>query len=253
MIKKFIIILSSITILSGQSLPEIFVDGEERDIKIRPNIAGTEVVLLGATPAGQREIIIEVVGPRRNITLQEKRRFLGLWLGLGKINYHNVPSYYNILSSKPLNEISDRETFNKLGLGLENLPLGKAEIINSDLKQRVFNKRLRAEMQNKGQFLENESSVVVRSGPGKVGLFSTEFFLPSNSLQGKYSVRYFTFRDGNFISYTENTIDLKQAGFSRVVWLTANNFPLIYGLLAVILSGLVGWLVSIIFRQLKIS
>ena len=146
MIKKFIIILSSITILSGQSLPEIFVDGEERDIKIRPNIAGTEVVLLGATPAGQREIIIEVVGPKRNITLQEKRRFLGLWLGLGKINYHNVPSYYNILSSKPLNEISDRETFNKLGLGLENLPLGKAEIINSDLEQRIFDKRLRTEM-----------------------------------------------------------------------------------------------------------
>ena len=240
-------------ILSGQSPPEIFVEGEERDIKIRPNIAGTEVVLLGATPAGQREIIIEVVGPRRDITLQEKRRFLGLWLGLGKINYHYVPSYYNILSSKPLNEISDRETFNKLGLGLENLPLGKAEIINSDLKQRVFDKRLRTEMQNKGQFLENESSIVVRSGPGKVGLFSTEFFLPSNSLQGKYFVRYFTFRDGSFISYTENTIDLKQAGFSRVVWLAANNFPLIYGLLAVILSGLVGWLVSIIFRRLKIS
>ena len=55
MIKKFIIILSSVMILSGQSPPEIFVDGEERDIKIRPNIAGTEVVLLGATPAGQRE------------------------------------------------------------------------------------------------------------------------------------------------------------------------------------------------------
>jgi len=252
-IKKFIIILSSVMILSGQSPPEIFVDGEERDIKIRPNIAGTEVVLLGATPAGQREIIIEVVGPKRNITLQEKRRFLGLWLGLGKINYNNVPSYYNILSSKPLNEISDRETFNKLGLGLENLPLGKAEIINSDLKQRIFDKRLRTEMQNKGQFLENESSIAVRSGPGKVGLFSTEFFLPSNSLQGKYFVRYFTFRDGNFISYTENTIDLKQAGFSRVVWLTANNFPLLYGLLAVILSGLVGWLVSTIFRRLKIS
>ena len=136
-------------ILSGQSPPEIFVDGEERDIKIRPNIVGTEVVLLGATPAGKREIIIEVVGPKRNITLQEKRRFLGLWLGLGKINYNNVPSYYNILSSKPLNEISDQETFNKLGLGLENLPLGKAEIINSDLKQRIFDKRLRTEMQNK--------------------------------------------------------------------------------------------------------
>ena len=55
------------------------------------------------------------------------------------------------------------------------------------------------------------------------------------------------------MSYAENKIDLKQAGFSRLISLTAENFPLLYGILAVILSGSLGWLISIIFRRLKIS
>ena len=55
------------------------------------------------------------------------------------------------------------------------------------------------------------------------------------------------------LSYAENKIDLKQAGFSRIISLTATNFPLLYGILAVILSGSLGWLISTIFRRLKIS
>ena len=51
----------------------------------------------------------------------------------------------------------------------------------------------------------------------------------------------------------ENKIDLKQAGFSRIISLAATNFPLLYGILAVILSGSLGWLISTIFRRLKIS
>ena len=108
-------------------------------------------------------------------------------------------------------------------------------------------------MLDKEQYKISESQIIVKSGPGKVGIFSTEFLLPSNSYQGKYFVRYFIFQNGEFMSYAENKIDLKQAGFSRLISLTAENFPLLYGILAVILSGSLGWLISIIFRRLKIS
>jgi len=108
-------------------------------------------------------------------------------------------------------------------------------------------------MIDKGQFVASEEDIAIKSGPGKVGIFSTEFLLPSNSQQGKYFIRYFIFQNGEFISYTENKIDLKQAGFSRLIWLASKNFPLLYGILAVILSGSFGWLISTIFRRLKIS
>ena len=253
MIKKLLIPIFSIFILMGQMPPNIIIDENEKDIRIKPNISGTEVVLYGAMPSGKKDIIIEVVGPARNISLEEKRRIYGFWLGLGRADYFQVPSYYNIMSSKKLSEIADQSVFDKLRLGVINLPLGNAKISNSKTSQNIFNKNLKKYMLDKGQFKIIENEISVKSGPGKVGIFSTEFLLPSNSYQGKYFVRYFIFQNGEFISYAENKIDLKQAGFSRAIWLTATNFPLLYGILAVILSGSIGWLISTIFRRLKIS
>ena len=253
MIKKLLIPIFSIFILMGQMPPNIIIDENEKDIRIKPNISGTEVVLYGAMPSGIKDIIIEVVGPARNISLEEKRRIYGFWLGLGRADYYQVPSYYNIMSSRKISEIADQNVFDKLHLGVTNLPLGNAKISNSSTSQNIFNQNLKKYMLDKGQFNIGENEISVKSGPGKVGIFSTEFLLPSNSYQGKYYVRYFIFQNGEFLSYAENKIDLKQAGFSRIISLTATNFPLLYGILAVILSGSLGWLISTIFRRLKIS
>ena len=253
MIKKLLISIFSIFILMGQMPPNIIIDENEKDIRIKPNISGTEVVLYGAMPSGIKDIIIEVVGPARNISLEEKRRIYGFWLGLGRADYFQVPSYYNIMSSRKISEIADQNVFDKLRLGVTNLPLGNAKISNSLTSQNIFNQNLKKYMLDKGQFNIGENEISVKSGPGKVGIFSTEFLLPSNSYQGKYYVRYFIFQNGEFLSYAENKIDLKQAGFSRIISLTATNFPLLYGILAVILSGSLGWLISTVFRRLKIS
>ena len=253
MIKKLLISIFSIFILMGQMPPNIIIDENEKDIRIKPNISGTEVVLYGAMPSGKKDIIIEVVGPARNISLEEKRRIYGFWLGLGRADYFQVPSYYNIMSSRKISEIADQNVFDKLRLGVTNLPLGNAKISNSSTSQNIFNQNLKKYMLDKGQFNIGENEISVKSGPGKVGIFSTEFLLPSNSYQGKYYVRYFIFQNGEFLSYAENKIDLKQAGFSRIISLTATNFPLLYGILAVILSGSLGWLISTVFRRLKIS
>jgi uncharacterized protein (TIGR02186 family) len=239
--------------MTAQAPLDLVIDTNERDVEIQPGISGTKIVLFGATPSGKRDIIIEVVGPPKNQTMQEKRRYFGFWLGRGKSYYKNVPSYYNLLSSKPLEEITNQEGLNKLGLGIEHLPLGKADIKYSAIKQFQFDKRLRSEMFEDGQFLENEENIVLRSGPGKVGLFKTEFSLPPNSLQGKYFVRYFLFQNGEAISYAESIIDLKQAGFARLIWIFANKFALLYGIIAIILSGLLGWVVSLIFSRYKLT
>ena len=45
MIKKLLISIFSIFILMGQMPPNIIIDENEKDIRIKPNIAGTEVVL----------------------------------------------------------------------------------------------------------------------------------------------------------------------------------------------------------------
>ena len=60
--KHCIKIIFILTILCAQAPLDLIIDTNERDVEINPGISGTRVVLFGATPAGQRDIMIEIVG-----------------------------------------------------------------------------------------------------------------------------------------------------------------------------------------------
>ena len=47
------------------------------------------------------------------------------------------------MSSKKFSEIADQNVFDKLRLGVTNLPLGNAKISNSLTSQNIFNKNLK--------------------------------------------------------------------------------------------------------------
>ena len=53
---------------------------------------------------------------------------------------------YNIMSSRKLSEIADQSVFDKLRLGVINLPLGNAKISNTKTNQNIFNKNLKKYM-----------------------------------------------------------------------------------------------------------
>ena len=109
------------------------------------------------------------------------------------------------MSSRKISEIADQNVFDKLRLGVTNLPLGNAKISNSSTSQNIFNQNLKKYMLDKGQFNIGENEISVKSVQ-ESGNFSTEFLLPSNSYQGKYYVRYFIFQNGEFLSYAENEL-----------------------------------------------
>ncbi len=82
MIKNYLKIFLIILIMTAQAPLDLVIDTNERDVEIQPGISGTKIVLFGATPSGKRDIIIEVVGPPKNQTMQEKRRYF--WFLVGK-------------------------------------------------------------------------------------------------------------------------------------------------------------------------
>ena len=47
------------------------------------------------------------------------------------------------MSSRKLSEIADQSVFDKLRLGVTNLPLGNAKISNSSTSQNIFNQNLK--------------------------------------------------------------------------------------------------------------
>ncbi len=53
MLKKLLIPIFSIFILMGQMPPNIIIDENEKDIRIKPNIAGMKEFVAGNNPAGK--------------------------------------------------------------------------------------------------------------------------------------------------------------------------------------------------------
>jgi uncharacterized protein (TIGR02186 family) len=62
-------------------------------------------------------------------------------------------------------------------------------------------------------------------------------------------VKSFLFHRGEVVSQTEQTLEVAKTGFEQITFELAQNYPLVYGLLAVGLAIFTGWLAGVIFRK----
>ena len=73
-------------------------------IAITAGFAGTELLLFGATE-GEGDVVVLVRGPDSDVAVRRKARVAGIWLNTETLSFANVPSYYRVASSKPLDEV----------------------------------------------------------------------------------------------------------------------------------------------------
>ena len=73
--------------------------------------------------------------------------------------------------------------------------------------------------------------------------------LAPNIPVGTHKARAFLFRNGLFIRETSAQLAIVKSGFEQSIFRTANNYGLLYGLFAVFLAMITGWLGRIIFRR----
>ena len=83
-------------------------------------------------------------------------------------------------------------------------------------------------------------------------LFRTEVGLPSNLTEGDYKVRIFLTRGGAVVDLQESVISVRKAGLERLLFRMAQDQPLLYGVLSLLMAALAGWAASEAFRRLRL-
>jgi hypothetical protein len=73
--------------------------------------------------------------------------------------------------------------------------------------------------------------------------------VPASAPRGEYEADVYLFRDGAMISTQATNLFIEQAGLERQLFNLAHDFPLAYGVSAVVMSLALGWLSSFVFRQ----
>ena len=225
---------------------EVVSDISTREIAIKSNFAGIEILIFGSVDFSARaapdkasyDVIVVIRAPGQELVARRKQRVAGIWVNGPGETFPAVPGFYAVLSTRPLRAITSEETLKSLGIGLSNLDFGRR--VHDDPGEETFRSAVIDLKERQRLFQEQDDGVtfVGRS------LFRASVDLPVNVPIGRYTAHVYLFRDGVLVSKNQSTIAVNKVGFERLVYLLAFRYPFIYGLIAVVVAvaaGLIGW------------
>jgi len=225
---------------------EVVSDISTREIAIKSNFAGIEILIFGsidfsARPApetGAYDVVVVIRAPGQAIVARRKQRTAGIWVNGPGVTYPDVPGFYAVLSTRPLRAITSKETLKSLGVGFGNLDFGRSG--KNEANEQSFRSAVIDLKERQMLFQEDDGGVafIGRS------LFRTSVDLPANVPIGRYTADVYLFRDGQAVSENHSTLKVNKVGFEQTVYLLAFRHSFIYGLIAVVIAvvaGLIGW------------
>ena len=83
----------------------------------------------------------------------------------------------------------------------------------------------------------------------KDGLFRLHFSFPSNVNPGIYTANVYEINGGEILAEGVVELSIRKAGLEERIFQTAHDSPWLYGILAVVLALMSGWLASAVFRR----
>ena len=235
--------------LTGQRDPILVPEVSQHEIQVRQGFTGTELLLFGAIldSDGRRaqqpyDIVVVLKGPTQPILLREKEKRLGIWVNARSTAFRSAPSFFAVASSNPVDEIVDERTAAIYELGLDFLQLSPAGAIDP-AEQVRFTDGLVDLRQRQGLFREDPHGVTINEGV----LYQARMAVPSNVITGQYTAETFAISEGRVIASAVARIEVRKLGFERFVAQQAEESSMLYGLFAVGLSLLMGWIAGRVF------
>jgi uncharacterized protein (TIGR02186 family) len=211
-------------------------------IAITTGFTGASVVLFGATD-GPGDVIVAVRGPEREMTVRRKSRVAGIWVNTQQVTFVNLPSFYAVAASRPIDDILSPAAAAFYRLGIANLKLAASTPAPSVVVD-AFRTALERTQQEAGLYVERMGKVDFLGER----LFRTTITFPSNVPTGTYLVEVFLVRDKDIVSGQTTPLVVSRVGVDAAVFEFSTRQPGFYGAIAVLTAVVAGWLASLPFR-----
>lgn len=226
---------------------ELVTDLSRHLVSIESNFTGAELLLFGAVEGGEAgretDIAIVIRGPADDLVVRRKSRVAGLWVNTDSVEIDDVPGFYAVVSTRPLDEIAPDPVLQRHGIGLSYLPVAAAGAAVA--RPAPFQTALIRLKQRQDLFFEDPNGVVFLGQT----LFRATVDMPANVPDGVFSASVYLFEDGTLVQAQTTPLYVSKAGFERVVFDLAHRMPLIYGIAAVFIAVVAGWAASVAFQR----
>lgn len=226
----------------------------EDQISVSSDYRGSYVTVFGFNPdrRGRGDIVVVVRGPPQPVTVMRKRRVFGLWINGDPVRFSQAPSFFAVLSTRPLGGITSPAEVWRQGLdpaASAQLDSGTPPGTEPATYRRALT-RLRL-AQGLYQYYSGPASPDRRGGITMYqrGLFRAVVRLPANAPIAEYRADTYLFREGRLISRTQVPIRITRIGVERRIHDLATGASVLYGLLTVLLALAAGWVAAFLFRR----
>lgn len=222
----------------------LIADLSKHLVAITTGFAGTDVLLFGAIEESG-DVVVIVWGPPEEIVVHRKSRIAGIWINTAKITFKRAPSFYAIASSRPLDQIAGEHVLSRHEMGVDrvNLMLPRAQA-SANVAQ-AWREGLIRNKQALGHYAREVGQVTFLGE----SLFRTTVSFPANVPTGTYQIEVFLIRDGRVVSAQTTPLIVGKTGLEADVFDFAHNYSAFYGLIAILVALMAGWLAHIAFRR----
>ncbi len=225
--------------------PELIVDLSRPRVSITSAFQGESILLFGMfDPPG--EIVVVVVGPPARETVLRKQRVLGMWLNTGRQAFDDVPAYYFIAASQPLQRLLARGAGGEI-LSLEDRMQSVRSVGERDHEDLIkFRLGLVEVKRREDLYPAAIGQVTIQANR----LFRVELPFPSRLPEGTYEVRTYLLREGRIAAAVSRPLPVGKVGFSAQLAGWADHDGPLYGLGAIVMALLVGWIGGAVVRRI---
>ena len=223
---------------------ELAVDLTKNAVPITASFVGSELMLYGASESSG-DILVVVRGPNKDQTVRRKKKSALIWVNDMEVTFLNAPSYYFLASTRPLDDFLSNDTAQIEKIGYSALALKVKGVVDDDEIIEDFQNALIRNKQKQGLYGQ---------GPGLVSykgkhLFRTRLKFPANVPVGNYNIDIYDFKNGKIINKESTVLPVQKKGIEAQVYNFAHQHALSYGIMAILIAALAGWLASVMFRK----
>ena len=197
------------------------------------------------------DLIIKITSPEGHQVLKQKGKVAGmLWMNVGQLKFENTPNFYELYSTKKLEDILSREEQDKYVIGYPALErhVEISPLANEQEKTRWFDEFVK--------FKENSN--VYSASSGKITTTHTDngrqqYFIltewPYQAQPGDYLVTVYAVKDNKVVEQATSNVKVEQIGVVKSLAGLAKDAPAIYGFLSIGVALGAGFGVSMVFKK----
>lgn len=223
---------------------EVVADLSAHLVGITTGFIGTDVLLFGATE-GEGEVVVIVRGPMREEVVRSKARIAGVWVNNREVVFDNVPSFYAIASSRPIDEIVSERLRERHRIGTDYLDIRPRERGLDAETVAAFRAGLVRNKVRSGLYLDKPGPVSFLGNR----LFRSRLYFPANVPTGTYTVETLLIRQGAVVSAQLSPLLISKVGVGAEIYQFAHRHSILYGIIAIVIALAAGWTAGVVFRK----